>query len=314
MNFDIFVRLKIFLKQIFSINNFDNHLVVYFLGFRIRKKLKSPEIDLTLNEYGLNKTQRDVKITLSLTSYPKRINIVPNALKTLLKQTLKPDNLVLWLSWEQFPNREDDLPKNLLDLKQYGLTIKWCKDIRSYKKLIPSLVEYPDDIIITVDDDIYYPFNLVEGLYLSYLKDKTVIHSNRIRRLKIKNGKISSVNPAYHYWSSFDEPSFLNKITGSGGVLYPPHSLSDLAVRDDIFMKLIPTQDDVWFFAMALLNNVKIKAVSGFQIQLPSIDEAGKTGLCKINKKNSGGINSIDAVIKVAEKFPEIKEKLLSET
>ena len=106
----------------------------------------------------------------------------------------------------------------------------------------------------------------------------------------------------------------MNKITGSGGVLYPPHSLSDLAVRDDIFMKLIPTQDDVWFFAMALLNNVKIKAVSGFQIQLPSIDEAGKTGLCKINKKNSGGINSIDAVIKVAEKFPEIKEKLLSET
>lgn len=34
----------------------------------------------------------------------------------------------------------------------------------------------------------------------------------------------------------------------------------------------------------------------------------------KLIKKNSGGINSIDAVIKVAEKFPEIKEKLLSET
>ena len=46
--------------------------------------------------------------------------------------------------------REEDLPENLLKLKNNGLTIKWCKDMRSFTKLVPALEMYKNDIIVTV--------------------------------------------------------------------------------------------------------------------------------------------------------------------
>ena len=63
---------------------------------------------------------------------------MPKTIKTLLKQTVKPDKVVLWLAEEQFPQKENELPSELLELQNFGLTIKWCTDIRSYKKLIPA--------------------------------------------------------------------------------------------------------------------------------------------------------------------------------
>ena len=62
----------------------------------------------------------------------------------LLQQTLKPDEVILWLSEEQFPNKQ--LPENLTRLQEFGLSIKWCKDdIKSFKKLIKftTLLVFP---------------------------------------------------------------------------------------------------------------------------------------------------------------------------
>ena len=54
------------------------------------------------------------KIIVSMTSYPKRIKNVPRSAYFLLdKQTVKPDEIHLWLSVEEFPNKEKDLPDDL---------------------------------------------------------------------------------------------------------------------------------------------------------------------------------------------------------
>ena len=55
-----------------------------------------------------------------------------------------------------FPQREENLPRDLLKLRSFGLTIDWCENLRSYKKLIPAIEKYPDDIIVTADDDVFY--------------------------------------------------------------------------------------------------------------------------------------------------------------
>ena len=150
---------------------FDGHVVINFFGLIIRikkqRKYNCPEV----NKIGINQTkQREKQIIISLTSFPQRINTVIKTIKTLLNQTMKPDMVILWLAPEQFPNKENDLPKELLDLRDFGLTIDWYKDIRSYKKIIPTLKKYPDSIIITTDDDIYYAPDTVETLYKSYLE------------------------------------------------------------------------------------------------------------------------------------------------
>lgn len=297
----------------FSVNNFDNHLSIYILGIHIKKKLSPVQVDIALSEYGLNKEVRNPRIIASLTTFPDRINTVSKTISTLLKQTLKPDMLILWLAKEQFPNKEEELPDELLKLKDFGLTIKWCDDIRSYKKLIPALKEFPDDIVITFDDDVYYPFDTVEKLYNSYLEYPKCIHANRVRRFFIKNNEIMSKTAADMYWVKFNDCSFLNKITGCGGVLYPPHSLCDKVLNEEEFERIVPTQDDVWFWAMAVLNNTKIKLVGGYDIQLPTVEDTQNCGLSKINSKKGKGIDSLDAARIIAKEYPEILEKLKME-
>lgn len=297
----------------FSVNNFDNHLSIYIFGIHIKKKLSPVQVDIELSEYGLNKEVRNPRIIASLTTFPDRINTVSKTISTLLKQTLKPDMLILWLAKEQFPNKEEELPDELLKLKDFGLAIKWCNDIRSYKKLIPALKEFSDDIVITFDDDVYYPFDTVEKLYNSYLEYPKCIHANRVRRFFIKNNEIMSKTAADMYWVKFNDCSFLNKITGCGGVLYPPHSLCDKVFSEEEFERIVPTQDDVWFWAMAVLNNTKIKLVGGYDIQLPTVEDTQNCGLSKINSKKGKGIDSLDAARIIAKEYPEILEKLKME-
>lgn len=298
--------INIFLKQLFSINNFDNHLVIYIFGIKIQKKLKTPKIKIEENELGLNKQKREKKLIFSLTSFPQRIPIVSKTIKTLLAQSTKADEIILWLAQEQFPNKENDLTKELLNLKEYGLSIKWCNDIRSYKKLIPTLKEYPNDIIITFDDDIYYPKNTVELLYNEYLKNPNYIHSNRVRRFYLKNNKLNSQTSAQMHWLKNEKPSYLNKITGCGGVLYPPNSLNQEVFNEKAFREIIPTQDDVWFWAMAILNQTKVKEVAGFKIQLATVENSQEFGLSKINTKNNKGLDSLIASKIIIEQYPEI--------
>ena len=160
----------------------DGHYIINLFGIIIRikhyKKYNCPEP----KEVGIQTNEQH--IVVSLTSFPERVNTVIKTIKTLLTQTMKPDVIVLWLAEEQFPNREKDLPEELLSLKDFGLTIGWYNDIRSYKKIIPSLKRYPDSIIITTDDDIYYAPDTIESLYKSYLEYPHDIHAHRCDWLK----------------------------------------------------------------------------------------------------------------------------------
>lgn len=61
------------------------------------------------------------KIIVSLTSYPARISTVHLTIDTLLSQTRKADKIILWLAPEQFPNKEDDLPAQLLAQTEGGI-------------------------------------------------------------------------------------------------------------------------------------------------------------------------------------------------
>ena len=83
---------------------------------------------------GITNQKRKVKVIVSLTSFPARIDIVDITIKSLLMQSLKPDEIILWLAKGQFSGEENGLPTKLLKLKKYGLTINWCNDIKSYKK------------------------------------------------------------------------------------------------------------------------------------------------------------------------------------
>ena len=107
-------KLKIFSKQLFSVNNIDNHVSIYILGIKIRQKLKPIVQNIDLKNCYLNKAERTPLIIASLTTFPQRINIVSETIKTILAQSIKPDKVILWLAEEQFPQKETELPERSL--------------------------------------------------------------------------------------------------------------------------------------------------------------------------------------------------------
>ena len=86
-----------------------------------------------------NSSEPKIKdLIITLTSFPGRINTISDTLISLLNQSVSPESIFLWLAEEQFPDKEKDVPPKILHLQKFGLEIKWCKDLKSYKKLILS--------------------------------------------------------------------------------------------------------------------------------------------------------------------------------
>lgn len=207
---------------------------------------------------GISNKQRNEEIIVSLTTYPARIKYIHTVIESLMMQTTKPNRLILWLAKEQFPQKEKELPPNLLILKKYGLSIKWCNDLKSYKKLIPTLKEYPDAIIITADDDMYYHPKMVQRLYTAYLKEPKYIHCHRVSKFYMCNGEFKTIAGGYDV---YNHPSYLHKLTGGSGSCYPPHSLPSDMTDERLFMNLAPTNDDIWFWLMGVLAGLKCNVV-----------------------------------------------------
>ena len=82
--------------------------------------------------YGLNTKKRNETYIVSFTSFPARIEDIWITIETLLRQSFKPDKIILWLAEEQFPDKK--LPESLIKLTERGLSIEYCEDLRSHKK------------------------------------------------------------------------------------------------------------------------------------------------------------------------------------
>ena len=243
------------------------------LSYRVRQKFLS---EIPLPPPPEHVPER--KIIASLTSWTKRIGTAHLAIQTILNQTRQPDLTVLYLATDEFPRREEDLPRELLALRSERFEIRWTTNIRSYKKLIPALKDFPDDIIITFDDDLLFRPELVERLLIGHKKYPTLIQCHRITNISFDGaGNVKTSHLPY------DRPSYLNKLTGCGSVLYPPHSLYEDVLREDKFMTLAPTSDDIWFWLMGVLNGRRVNVVENNIDTLNYIPGTQAVGLSQIN-------------------------------
>ena len=260
--------------------------------------------------WGLNDIPRSPSVVVSLTSYPKRIGTVHRVIEALLAQNFKPDKIVLWLGEDRFPRKELDLPENLLRLKSFGLTIGWCKDVRSYTKLIPALKAYPNDIIVTVDDDTLYGNGVLKSLYDSYLRDPDSVHCNVV--LKIGVGEDGCPLPYLKWQGSRDlgRKSVAQLLLGYGGVLYPPGFLCDEIFNEEAFLRLAPHADDLWFWAMTVKSGARIKLVEHPNIDF-GCDYCADQGsaLCNINM--DGPVLNDQQFSAILAAYPEVKSRLL---
>lgn len=207
----------------------------------------------------------DTSVIISMKSYGKRIQMVHRIIECLFQQSIKVNKIVLYIGDNEYQSIEQ-LPIVLQKQTTRGLDIRFVRDQRSYTKLLPALKEFPDATIITVDDDIYYPVNMVERLLQAHKKYPTSICSLVNRTLSFSSsGEIGEYNQfPFLTVSAEDEQS--NKIIpeGFGGVLYPPHSFTNEVYNEEVFMRLAPTADDLWFKSMSLLAQTPVVKVHSF--------------------------------------------------
>ncbi len=112
---------------------------------------------------GLRKGPSQERVIVSLTSWEKRINNVATVIRSILSNTRRPDLVVLNLSAQEFPGREKDLPEDIIDLVgDHNIEILWEDgNTKVFKKFIPTINKYPDDVVIAIDDDFIYPSDFI---------------------------------------------------------------------------------------------------------------------------------------------------------
>lgn len=193
------------------------------------------------------------EVVVSLTTFGPRLKSVYLAIESVMQGSVKPQRIVLWLADEL---KGQPLPLSLQRQMKRGLQVCYCPEWRSFKKLVPALQQYPEACLVTIDDDQLYDRHLLQYLLESYAEHPLAVHANEVYRITSNgNGKIGPYVGWLRGYADHDV-SPLNFPIGEGGVLYPPHCLDAEVLNEAAFMRLCPTADDVWFYAMALKKGV----------------------------------------------------------
>ena len=246
--------------------------------------------------YLRNTPWQSKKLIVSLTSYPARISCVPQVLKTIFNQTLLPDEIVLWLGKDRFPNRLADLPEELKNFIEKGeLTIRWVQDIGPHTKYFYAFKEYPDALLITVDDDILYQETIIESLYQSYLQHPNAVSASRARLIGISDdGLFFPFNDWLLLGGVEDNtvdlmPSMSFLAEGVEGCLYPTGLFE--GIREDLLdipaiQRTCPNNDDLWLKVMQLVADIPVVVTKGQKRRY--VPESQELGLWRYNVLKGG--------------------------
>jgi hypothetical protein len=192
---------------------------------------------------------RGRELIVSLTSYPKRFPTLHLTLKCLLTQSVRPDRVILWIADAD----RASLPESVNALQRDGLEIRFCDDLRSFKKIIPTLSAFPEADIATADDDQYYWADWLKELLSAAERFPGNVVAHNLRRIACDE---HGIRP-YRDWPKNNEDQTENPcnfVTGNLGALYPAHCFHPDVLDCDAFMTLCPEADDVWLYWMARRN------------------------------------------------------------
>ncbi|MAF63144.1 MAG: hypothetical protein CL680_17025 [Blastomonas sp.] len=212
--------------------------------------------------------KNDNDIIVSLTTLPSRINSLDLTLTSLLKQSHLPSKIVVWITKKIDRSYISD---DVLAFENHGVEFRFVDDVGPHTKLIYALKEFGDNRIVTVDDDIIYPPNMIKCLMSASAFSPQSICANWARELAfdtegkvkgIRDGKLLTpplLEKEIEQSSSFDHVE--NKLAfpyGTSGVLYPPGCFDSVVFNFELFKKLCPKEDDIWFKVCSMIKGTSV--------------------------------------------------------
>lgn len=212
----------------------------------------------------LNKTSEGTIVTL--TSFPARITNIYQVIMSLMIQNTKAQEIILYLSKEQFQSF-DDLPKSLTQLLPYGLKIIFVDaDMRSYKKYIYNKKYFGDVGFIIVDDDIIYHPDTISILLETEREFPKSVCANRCITMQ--------KDKSYQDWELANKKGTGPYMaTGCAGVYYPSNTLNEIAYDKKSAWINCPDGDDIWLKASAKIANSNVVFTGFNQLLLPVLND-----------------------------------------
>lgn len=277
--------------------------------YRFNNRITKASVNRKKLQFGLNQSEnRKEKVIVSLTSFPARFAEIHLTLKSLLLQSEKPDRILVYLGSD---SSKDQFTQEMLDLEKYGVEyhIDSSRNLKSHKKYFYAMQDFPDDIVVTADDDVYYPSNWLSCLLNSYRKYPEAVSARRVHLMKRNGNELAQ----YNWWEDqcrrIDKPSFALIATGCSGILYPPHCLPATAFDENLIRELCFEADDVWLKCMEVLNNVPVAWAKNWEVDLLDVATSQKGALSSLNvdcSKNDAYLRNVMSHFNISvEKFFE---------
>jgi len=250
-----------------------------------------------LSKSGVSKTKdHSPQIVVSLTSFPPRMKNLWMVLESLLRQTKKPDRIILWLATTQFPHHKD-IEKRVRAMEQRGLEIRFCEDLKPHKKYYYAMQEFSHDIVITADDDIFYSETMVEDLLTKHHEYPNCVVCYRAHQITFKDGKVNKYDDWYQRSKGISGPSHTLLANNGSGVLYPPKCLSEEVFNLQAIQELCPNADDLWLKCMGAMNGTRTVKVYPIFAEVFTTRGFADSGLAKINVAEGGNDKQLKNVI-----------------
>lgn len=232
------------------------------------------------SRHSLKSTSKQcADVIVSLTTFPVRIKKVHVAIESLLRQTVRPKRIILWLSKDQFKSFR--LPQRLQKLQARGLEIYFREgDIRSHKKYFYITTELPNENFITADDDIIYDSHFIEDFFIESKKHPNHVLGRLGLEVFMDEHEKIVWNP------NIDEAvNTKNLHFGSGaGCFFPRESFFTPMLNKDLISQTCPFADDVWLNVMCRMKNTRmIKIKTRFSTKFLPIIIYGNTTLAEKN-------------------------------
>ena len=203
---------------------------------------------------GVNYKKRDIPIVVSVTTHDERLRTVYLALKSLMCQTMKPDEIVLYLA----KGSGDGELVNEEELSKCGVQIvRGLEDLKCHKKYYYALRDRKERIIISADDDKLYDNCFIENLYRKHCDYPEAVICNYGDRIKYEADKVCT----YITWNddrASIEPETQICIKSHAGVLYPLGEYRERLLDKDVFLRLSELNDDLWVTACLQEEGVKV--------------------------------------------------------
>ncbi|MCC1484902.1 hypothetical protein [Winogradskyella immobilis] len=223
-----------------------------------------------------------MKVIISFTTIPSRIGKIQPMIDSICNQTLKPDSIILWL-----PKTYKRIKQQIVIpdfIKDSPITIKICHDVGPFTKLYYSLKQEWNNkecLVVTVDDDVYYPPKFLKTLVKSAKKHPEKAIGFRGRVLK---DKLNYSDSDLFFGSPSRKPLNVDIITGTWGAVYRVKFFDEAIFNDDIIKSNFMV-DDIWITGNLAKNNVERIIIKNIGIKLIN-DIHDIDPLWEINKEN----------------------------